>query len=102
MFDRIAGIKCLMYYPELTHTTAIGFYEMTWSWMDQHLEPRRQIGFMRVSCPAAFSCDVPAAVETPSPTTEADRMRYHRLSLLLLAAVGLGCPDARRKRSRCE
>ena len=37
VFDRIAGIKCLMYYPELTHTTATGFYEMTWSWMDQHL-----------------------------------------------------------------
>lgn len=37
VFDRIPGTKALMYYPELTHTSCAGFYEMSWAWVDLYL-----------------------------------------------------------------
>ncbi|MEO6873190.1 MAG: alpha/beta fold hydrolase [Opitutaceae bacterium] len=37
VFDRIPGIKSLMYYPNLPHTSCAGFYEMTWPWLDLYL-----------------------------------------------------------------
>lgn len=37
VFDKIPGIKSLMYYPELPHTTSAGFYEMSWAWVDLYL-----------------------------------------------------------------
>jgi cephalosporin-C deacetylase len=37
VYDRIPGIKSLMVYPELPHTSCAGFYEMTWPWLDVYL-----------------------------------------------------------------
>ena len=37
-FDRIAGIKSLVWYPDLEHTTAQGFYSVSWTWMDTYLK----------------------------------------------------------------
>lgn len=37
VFDRIPGTKSLMVYPDLTHTSCAGFYEMTWPWLDLYL-----------------------------------------------------------------
>ncbi len=37
VFDRIAGIKALAYYPDLPHTSSGDFYELSWNWMDRHL-----------------------------------------------------------------
>jgi cephalosporin-C deacetylase len=37
VFDRIPGTKSLMFYPDLTHTSCAGFYEMTWPWLDLYL-----------------------------------------------------------------
>lgn len=37
VFERIPGVKSLMYYPELPHTSCEGFYLMTWPWLDQYL-----------------------------------------------------------------
>ena len=37
VYDRIPGTKSLMVYPELTHTSCAGFYEMTWPWLDLYL-----------------------------------------------------------------
>jgi cephalosporin-C deacetylase len=36
-FDRIPGVKSLAVYPDLTHTSCAGFYEMTWPWLDLYL-----------------------------------------------------------------
>lgn len=37
VFDQAPGIKSLMYYPELTHTSCAGFYDMSWAWVDLYL-----------------------------------------------------------------
>lgn len=37
VFDRLPGIKCFAYYPELTHTSSIDFYQMSWDWMEHYL-----------------------------------------------------------------
>jgi len=37
VFDRLPGIKGLMHYPELTHTSSPGFYGMSWEWMERYL-----------------------------------------------------------------
>ena len=37
VFDRIPGTKSLVFYPDLTHTSCAGFYEMTWPWLDLYL-----------------------------------------------------------------
>lgn len=37
VFDRIPGIKSLMFYPDLPHTSCAAFYEMTWPWLDVYL-----------------------------------------------------------------
>ena len=37
VFERLAGIKSLVYYPELPHTSAGDFYRMSWEWMGRHL-----------------------------------------------------------------
>ena len=37
VYDRVPGIKSLMLYPELPHTSCAGFYEMTWTWLDLYL-----------------------------------------------------------------
>ncbi len=37
VYERLPGIKSLMFYPELTHTSCAGFYEMTWPWLDLYL-----------------------------------------------------------------
>ena len=36
-FDRVAGIKSLVSYPDLPHTTSQGFYVLSWAWMDTYL-----------------------------------------------------------------
>lgn len=36
-FDRIPSIKSLSWYPQLTHTSSSGFYDMTWPWLDLYL-----------------------------------------------------------------
>jgi cephalosporin-C deacetylase len=37
VFDRLPGIKALVHYPDLTHTTCDDFYEMRWEWMRRYL-----------------------------------------------------------------
>lgn len=37
VYDRIPGIKSLVVYPDLPHTSCAGFYEMTWPWLDLYL-----------------------------------------------------------------
>ena len=37
-FDRIAGIKSLVWYPDLPHTTSQAFYLLSWAWMDLYLK----------------------------------------------------------------
>ena len=37
VFDRLPGIKSLMYYPDLPHTSCAAFYEMTWPWLEVYL-----------------------------------------------------------------
>lgn len=37
LFDRLPGIKSLIHYPDLAHTSSLGFYELTWIWLNQHL-----------------------------------------------------------------
>lgn len=37
VFDKLAGIKALAFYPDLIHTSAGDFYSMSWEWMERHL-----------------------------------------------------------------
>jgi len=37
LFERLPGVKSLVHYPDLPHTSSVGFYELTWAWLDQHL-----------------------------------------------------------------
>jgi cephalosporin-C deacetylase len=37
VFDRLPGIKPIVVYPALPHTTSSDFYRMCWEWMDRHL-----------------------------------------------------------------
>lgn len=37
VFERLPGIKALMFYPELPHTSCAAFYEMSWPWLDFYL-----------------------------------------------------------------
>jgi cephalosporin-C deacetylase len=37
VFDRIAGVKSLVFYPDLIHTFSIDFYRAGWQWIDRHL-----------------------------------------------------------------
>ena len=38
VFDKVAGIKSLAHYPDLTHTSCGDFYEMSWEWMAHYLK----------------------------------------------------------------
>lgn len=37
VFDRLPGIKSIIVYPALPHTSSGDFYKMGWEWMDRHL-----------------------------------------------------------------
>jgi cephalosporin-C deacetylase len=37
VFDRLPGIKSIVVYPALPHTSSGDFYRMGWEWMDRHL-----------------------------------------------------------------
>lgn len=37
VFDRLPGIRSLVEYPALPHTSSGDFYRMCWYWMDRHL-----------------------------------------------------------------
>ncbi len=37
-FDRVAGIKSLVSYPDMPHTTSMGFYFLGWTWMETYLK----------------------------------------------------------------
>ncbi len=37
VFDRLPGIKSIVVYPALPHTSSGDFYKMGWEWMDRHL-----------------------------------------------------------------
>ncbi len=37
VFDRIAGVKSLVYDPDLIHTSSIDFYRAGWQWIERHL-----------------------------------------------------------------
>ncbi len=37
VFDRLPGIKSIVVYPTLPHTSSGDFYRMCWEWMDRHL-----------------------------------------------------------------
>ncbi len=36
VYERLPGVKALKFYPELTHTTCLDFYNLTWPWLDEH------------------------------------------------------------------
>ena len=38
VFDRLAGVKALAYYPDLAHTSSGDFYKMSWDWMEHYLK----------------------------------------------------------------
>jgi cephalosporin-C deacetylase len=37
VFDKAAGVKSLVVYPDLPHTTSGDFYKMGWEWLGRHL-----------------------------------------------------------------
>src|SRR5262245_26220971 len=37
VFDRLPGIRSMVVYPALPHTSSGDFYRMGWEWMDRHL-----------------------------------------------------------------
>jgi cephalosporin-C deacetylase len=37
VFDRLVGIRTLMHYPDLTHTSCPDFYGFSWQWMARYL-----------------------------------------------------------------
>ena len=37
VFNRLPGIRSLVVYPALAHTSSGDFYKMGWEWMDRHL-----------------------------------------------------------------
>jgi len=37
VFDQLPGIKGLLHYPELIHTSSLGFYRASWEWMATYL-----------------------------------------------------------------
>jgi cephalosporin-C deacetylase len=37
VFDNATGIKSLVYYPDLPHTSCSDFYKMSWEWLGRHL-----------------------------------------------------------------
>jgi cephalosporin-C deacetylase len=37
VFDRIPGVKSLVVYPDLTHTSCAAFYDLSWPWLDYYL-----------------------------------------------------------------
>ena len=39
VFDRLPGVKSLMFYPDLPHTSCAAFYQMSWRWLDLYLRP---------------------------------------------------------------
>jgi cephalosporin-C deacetylase len=41
VFDRLAGIRSLAWYPQQTHTTCADFYAMQWAWMERYVRDRR-------------------------------------------------------------
>jgi cephalosporin-C deacetylase len=38
-FDRISGSKSLVWYPNMPHTTSMGFFALGWTWMEMYLKP---------------------------------------------------------------
>ncbi len=40
VFDRLSGPKTLTLYPELTHTSSVDFYNLTWSWLETNFRQR--------------------------------------------------------------
>jgi cephalosporin-C deacetylase len=38
-FDRVSGIKSLVWYPDLPHTSSQAFYLLGWAWMEMYLKP---------------------------------------------------------------
>ena len=39
VFDRLPGVKSLMVYPDLPHTSCAAFYNLSWHWLDLYLRP---------------------------------------------------------------
>jgi cephalosporin-C deacetylase-like acetyl esterase len=39
VYDRLPGVKALHVYPDLTHTSCLAFYNLSWTWLDQHFRP---------------------------------------------------------------
>lgn len=37
VFDRLPGIKGLLHYPELIHTSSMDFYRASWAWMERYV-----------------------------------------------------------------
>jgi cephalosporin-C deacetylase len=38
--DRLPGRKTLMFYPDLTHTSSVDFYNLTWAWLETNFRQR--------------------------------------------------------------
>jgi cephalosporin-C deacetylase len=39
VFDRLPGVKSLIVYPDLPHTSCAAFYTLSWHWLDLYLRP---------------------------------------------------------------
>ena len=37
VYDNLPGVKSLAHYPDLIHTSSLGFYQMSWEWMRMYL-----------------------------------------------------------------
>ena len=39
VYERLPGAKTLKFYPDLPHTSCLDFYNLTWTWLEQHFRP---------------------------------------------------------------
>lgn len=42
VYQRLAGPKSLKFYPELSHTSCVEFYNLSWSWLDLNFRKQTQ------------------------------------------------------------
>lgn len=42
VYDRLSGKKMLKVYPNLTHTSCLDFYNLTWPWLDKHFRNQKR------------------------------------------------------------
>jgi cephalosporin-C deacetylase-like acetyl esterase len=40
VYERLPGAKTLKFYPDLPHTSCVDFYNLSWTWLEQHFRQR--------------------------------------------------------------